>query len=581
MSNEKERRGSGASRSGRIKAKKIPSLADRERGLIQRRHFKFVRTIFEQSGFVRLTTLSKKQFRFLDSASDFDDVFLYENILVICEYTIEVNVSKHIKGKTTVFGKILDNQGEFIKFVNEKVDGNEKLNTSDYYPDHYYIAIVYSSYHEVSQEIKKEFPRFVYLDWNIVRYFTNVADTVHRSARFELLEFLGFRAQQVGQNSIRSISDNPINLDVSVLPEGYSNFAEGYKVVSFYAAPITILERAYVLRRHGWRSGFTSYQRMIDKKKICSIRQYLKDVGRVFVNNIVVTLPSDTKFLDNAGNTLNASEIKKTTSGKLQLPSGFNSIGIIDGQHRVFSYYEGGEDEERVAKLRRKQNLLITGIVYPPGISDGEKIRFEANLFLEINSTQTNAKSDVKQEVGLLLRPFELDSIAKRVIISLNDGNGPLADRFERYFYDKGKIKTTTIVSYGLKHIIKTSGDDSFFAVWNSPNKLRLLEQDEAVLGEYVQFCVSEMNMFFSAAKKNIGQERWVLTKGKGTGFLNPTTINALIGCLRRIIRSKLTRNHEYYCEKLSSIGEFDISLYKSSQYNDMAEKIFTEYFGI
>lgn len=91
--------------------------------------------------------------------------------------------------------------------------------------------------------------------------------------------------------------------------------------------------------------------------------------------------------------TVDASILNSTAPVTIKLPDKPNSIGIIDGQHRVFAYHESKDDDADIAALRIQQNLLITGIIYPEGISDLEREKFEAKLFLEINSTQTNAKS--------------------------------------------------------------------------------------------------------------------------------------------------------------------------------------------
>jgi hypothetical protein len=55
-------------------------------------------------------------------------------------------------------------------------------------------------------------------------------------------------------------------------------------------------------------------------------------------------------------------------------------------QHRLFSYYKAREDDQTIAKLRHQQNLLVTGIIYPKGLNEKEAERFEAALFLSINS---------------------------------------------------------------------------------------------------------------------------------------------------------------------------------------------------
>jgi hypothetical protein len=186
-----------------------------------------------------------------------------------------------------------------------------------------------------------------------LRYFLNIATTVRRSARYEMLEFFGIEASQFGSRILAVQSGNTGTYEGSVLPEAHSHFEPGYKVVSFYVDAEALLERAYVLRKDGWRTGTNIYQRMISRSKVEAIRKHLLDKKGVFINNIIVTLPDSTKLLDSENNTIDVNKIKKTTPGRVQLPADFNSIGIIDGQHRIFSYHEGGANEDRIAKRKR------------------------------------------------------------------------------------------------------------------------------------------------------------------------------------------------------------------------------------
>ena len=59
---------------------------------------------------------------------------------------------------------------------------------------------------------------------------------------------------------------------------------------------------------------------MISKKKIDSIRQYLKKQKRVFVNNIIVTLPPDVKPLSSNLQTIDASTLTDTAPVVIKLP---------------------------------------------------------------------------------------------------------------------------------------------------------------------------------------------------------------------------------------------------------------------
>ena len=109
----------------------------------------------------------------------------------------------------------------------------------------------------------------------------------------------------------------------------------------------------------------------------------------MFVNNIIVTLPPDVKPLSSNLQTIDASTLTDTAPVVIKLPDRPNSVGIIDGQHRIFAYHETVDDDPDIAQLRVQQNLLVTGIIFPEGVSALNREKFEARLFLEINSTQS------------------------------------------------------------------------------------------------------------------------------------------------------------------------------------------------
>lgn len=420
---------------------------------LKRDHERFVRETFRSAGFRRLSAAANKEFVYKGATSDFDDVFLLENVLVVAEYTTssESHVSTHLKNKKIIYDKIQDDTAEFVGFVKTNFPSLATEIGNVYKPNQFHVRVVYASRNPIKAETKANVPELTYLDYSYLRYFHNVTGTVKLSARYELLDFLKVKLSDFGDNIFSTATSGEDRYAGSILPESHSHFPDGFKVASFYVDAAALLKRSYVLRRDGWRVGGSVYQRMILRTKVEAIRKHLVDGNGSFVNNIVVTLPSDTVIVDENNVNISSKDIIKTTAAYVKLPLRPNSIGLIDGQHRVFAYHEGGIAEDKVSLLRKQQNLLATGIIFPSHYGEIEKMRFQAKLFLEINSNQTTAKSALIQEIGLILRPFAADSVAKRVLNLLSDGPGPLGNKFEKYFYDKGLLKPTTIVSYGLK----------------------------------------------------------------------------------------------------------------------------------
>ena len=80
---------------------------------------------------------------------------------------------------------------------------------------------------------------------------------------------------------------------------------------------------------------------------------------------------------------------------------------------------------------------------------------------MEINDKQTRTKADLRQVIDTAINPFSPISISKMVVTGLA-AIDPMKDVLEQHYFDKKKLKTTSIVSYGMKQIIKLSGADSF-----------------------------------------------------------------------------------------------------------------------
>jgi DGQHR domain-containing protein len=559
------------------------SADEREQQRIKREHAKIIRSPFLLAGFKLVQSISDKEFTFSGTTSDFDDIFILENVIVLVERTIsqESNVSQHLRNKKVVYDKIKSDVVGFITFMRNNFPALKEAMGVKYQPHHYRVEIIYCSLNSVKSETKEQVKCVKYFDYNVARYFNLIAKTVRESSKFELLAFLGLDKKDFADGVLNRSSDQFDVYHGSILPETYSNFGHGFKVVSFYVDPATLLQRAYVLRKYGWRDGDAVYQRMVSQTKIADIRKYLRDQKRVFINNIIVTLPDDTKLINQNGDTIDPNQILDTEPCRIQIPNRYNLIGIVDGQHRVFSYHEGGLFDERISNLRHQQNLLVTGIVFPPSMTEEDRLKFEANLFLEINSNQTNAKSDLKQEINIIINPFSAESIARKVVNYMNDCPGPLRDEFERFFFENDKLKTTSVVSFAVRPIVNPTKSNSLYGVWKHANKAQLANcTDQTLLAEYVQFCATEINHILAGVRASLDKSLWTADRKLQNRFLTTTNVNGVISCLRRLVANGKVYTVEEYREKFRDLANFDFGKYHSSQYNRMGEELEKLYFS-
>lgn len=566
------------------KKKRLPLNSSQLHNREKKAHEKSFLTLFQKMGFLHVPT-DGEQITFMGRTGEFDAFFIFQNILLIVEYTVGKPDSAHLLKKKVLYDLILGNSDDFLEFAEEKFP---KLKTSMdplYTRSVFKLRFLYVSKHEPSEEVINVCPGIHFIHGSTAKYFHALVGTIERSARIEFLKFLRFNHRDVGEGAISS-SQNPLIYDGFLLPEGNSSYPKNFKIVSFYADPERLISRSYVLRRDSWRDDSHLYQRILISKKIKQMRKYLFEDKRVFVNNIIVTLPPETLVtaVAGSGREMNSSDLGRVQAVSVQIPDGFDMIGLVDGQHRVFCYHEGSDrGESEIKILRKRQNLMVTGIVYPNDFNELARRSFEAKLFLEINDNQARAHSSLKHDIEVIIKPFSGIAIAKRVLQMLGRKGIYKGMLQTSFFDDTTKIKTSSIVSYGLLPLVKLGGSDSLFSAWTDTQKNKLIESNSdhqfELLEKYIEFCVQKINEFFVAVKLAKGDTHWGIDVNPRPALLSPTAINGLIVCLRKIIEDGHELSDEAHKKNLKKIGEVDFSSFKSSQWQKLGTLLYTNHY--
>jgi len=548
---------------------------------------KSTRAVFQRIGLEWIKS-DGIEFTFDGRTGELDDVLITSNVILLVEYTTGKPDSGHIARKSILYEKILKNPGKWVsEYQSVNSSFQSKISQSDFQSDEFQIFICYVSLHGASQEIEEAFPHYRFLDGTRLRYFDALSKTIQRSAKHEFFNYLKVDIKKLGDR-LHKTEDDSKNFSGYLLPEANSGYPKGFKVVSFYADPATLLEMSYVLRKDSWRDPDGLYQRILIGSKIKNMRRYLTDAKRVFVNNIIVTLPTQTVINDpSTGQNADNEKLSTVSSVKITIPLQPNMIGLIDGQHRVFSYHEAPNDalEKEIAKQRTRQNLLVTGLIFPASWSPNQKREFEANLFLEINDTQAKAKTLLKQSIEVILNPYSTLAIAKEVVNRLSR-KGPLSGLLQTNFFDPPeRIKTSSIVSYSLSPLIKLSGDDSLFAAWSNTEKTRLTDnkvkadERKALLNDYIEYCCEQINDFLIESKLAIGPEKWLVSTVKDRQFLTTTSIGGLLACIRLLIASSQLKGRTHYSSKLTKLKSINFDSYTSSAWRSLGEDIYKKCF--
>ena len=570
----------------RTKRRRTKRRAPDPKVLEQRAQKKSARTLFRKCGFQRIG-VEDIHFTFKNRTGELDDLFVFKNVLVIVEYTVTGDPSAHLLGKKVLFDQINGHPVDWIdEFRAICPELSSHLDANPYSPAQYQVRIIYCTKNAPSEEAQAACKYVLLLGPREIRYFIALTKTISLSSRAELYKFLKLDSRRIADRVLRAASDSK-DFSGFLLPESFSSFPRGFRLASFYADPETLLETCFVLRKDSWRDPESLYQRMLMPKKIRNMRRYLSDNSRVFINNIIVSLPSEAVLLDpsDRSKVLTDALLHDIQPVTIQLPQKFNSVGVIDGQHRIFCYHEG-EDvyEEKVSPLRKKQHLLVTGVIYPASLPEEKRRKFEAQLFLEINDEQTKTRSDLKQSIALLLRPTSTVAICKAIVNRLAE-KGPLKDLLEIHFFDdKNKLKTASIVSYGLKPLVKFEGTDTLFKLWKHEQKEGLRTSKKTnypadALKSYIEFCASKISDLLLAAKLSIGPDNWK-SQADG-GLLSPTLVNGFIVCLRELVTHRKSTSGSFYASSLKGLNTFPFKDYKSSHWRRLGLKIAETHFAI
>ena len=566
-----------------MKTTKKRPLTDAQKLAIEQRAFKRkIHNIFVGMGFEYIPTGGKELY--LDHrAVEIDSLYIYENIWLICEDTVKkTNIRDHIRTKNEAFGEIRSNISKFVELLLEKLPESGELLRA-YNQDRILLFGLYIPKYDPSltEDDIKLFSNICFVFPNTLNYFQWLVKAIRLSSRNELFRFLELDERKIGlptSTAERTEIKAPI-----IYPKDFVGRLDNVRVVSFMMSAENLMDSAYVLRKDSWNKSIYLYQRLLNKDKIGKIRRFIEEKGEAFYNNIIVVLPDDVYIQLEDGSKRSIGEVKDLPEKcELIIPKKRNSICIIDGQHRVFAHYESGMDtaqERKIAKLRKKLHLLVTGLIFDPNISKADRIKIQSEIFLDINSNASPVAPSVLLQIKRIKYPTGDESLAQLTIEKLNS-SGLFKGLFQNSELESGGIKTASIVRFALRYLVTLNpieGKKSLINYW-SGDIAKLKEGDEYAIDEYASYCASVLRTYFGAVKKRFVTE-WDDPTSK---LLSVIAINGFIIALTRQLPKNGVNDFDFY-KKAFDTWTFDFSKeafpYTSSQYRKFSTDILRDAF--
>lgn len=540
---------------------------------MKKKYFNSIEEIFKLSGFTSLP-VEGEYFNITGRPNcELDHCFILENIIIICEQTTGKKDTDHLLKKQETANIITKNDStktEFLDFLSEKFNNFK----NKFEINRWKIFYLYFSKNQIDfdSKDKERYNKLKFIDTETFNYFSTMSKCIKKSFKYEILRFLDIKKEDYGEISS---SDSSSSHNVSIIyPNDVTGLKNGVGVVSFMMSPEKLIETSYVLRKDSWGDNIGLYQRLLTEKRIKKIRKFVIDKKKTFFNNIIVGLPDSTKIYNEDGKEINVSQLSKYQNCKMSITQDFNTISIIDGQHRIYAYYENNisdTDEEEVAKLRNKLNLLVTGLLFPKEWNEWEKQKFQSEIFLQINRNSKNIEKDVIFHIESTMDPLSSSSIARMIIKKMNEKD-PFKDKFELSLVKKSQIKVSSIIQFALSSLVSgNKNSQGFFKYWNPEHSEKPESLNTDLLEEYVAYCSTQLQQYFNAIK-DIYKTDWDNLKSY---LLKITSINGFIIALNESL--KLTdgpKDFKFYKELFSS-KNFNFSKgkfpYSGSKYKQFA----------
>lgn len=349
-------------------------------------------------------------------------------------------------------------------------------------------------------ELLKKY-KIAYFDEENIDYYKALVEHLNSAARYQLLGNLFSKTTIKGmEEKVPAIEGKMGNLTY----------------YSFLIEPERLLKIGYVLHRNkANHDQMPTYQRLIKKERLKSIREYVNN-GGFFPNSLIISIDSkDGKLrFEKAQQNLQGAHSKL---GTLYLPKEYQTAYIIDGQHRLYGYSD--------SKYACTDTLPVIAFVD----LDKEK---QVKMFMDINENQKPVSKTLRNILNIDLN-WSSDNLNKRreaVILNICQslGENPNSPLFGRVITgeDSENEKRCITIEYLKNAIEKTN----LFNKYNKKNDvterglLDLVDSEKTFIRvyNYLRDCLQII--------ADICKDEW--EKGK-EGYL--TINNTVVGLIRVI----------------------------------------------
>lgn len=207
-------------------------------------------------------------------------------------------------------------------------------------------------------------------DYETIRYYNDLSEHLGSAARYQLLGNLFAKTEIKGMDS-----------NVPAI-EGKMGALTYY---TFLIEPERLLKLSYILHRNKANHKLMpTYQRLIKKDRLKAIRKFVNE-GGYFPNSLIVSIDTNGRGVVFEPSTTRTDN-NLSRMGILKLPKTYQSLYVIDGQHRLYGYSD--------SKFASSNSVPVVAFV------DMKKYD-QVKMFMDINENQKSVPKGLRNTLNI------------------------------------------------------------------------------------------------------------------------------------------------------------------------------------
>ena len=239
------------------------------------------------------------------------------------------------------------------------------------YPNRKYVYIFATKNYVIGEQDKERMKDFKIINFehDSVSYYQQLVAHLGTASRYQFLaSIFSHKKIQGMDNRVPAIQGK----------------MGGLTYYSFSIEPEKLLKIAYVLHRNNAnRENMPTYQRIIKKDRLKSVREYINK-GGFFPNSLIISIDSKSTLKFELANKQVENSLSKI--GILYLPNTYQSAYIIDGQHRLYGYSD--------SNFSTSNSIPVVAFV---NLDKSEQVK----MFMDINENQKAVSKSLRNTLNI------------------------------------------------------------------------------------------------------------------------------------------------------------------------------------